>query len=87
MLVTMATTKIVPHRTTRPETEAVRQLRLAREADTADAMDPAGAERRHQRTSKALADVDAGRLFDDEAMQAWADSLGTSRELPVPEPG
>jgi predicted transcriptional regulator len=33
-----------------------------------------------------LADVDAGRLIDDDAMRAWADSLGTDQELPVPEP-
>jgi hypothetical protein len=34
-----------------------------------------------------LADADAGRLIDGEAMKAWADSLGTDDELPVPEPG
>jgi hypothetical protein len=30
--------------------------------------------------------MDAGRLIDDEAMQAWADSLGTDHELPIPQP-
>jgi hypothetical protein len=52
-----------------------------------DALSPAAAGRRLQRTLRALADVDAGRLIDDEAMQAWADSLGTDRELPIPQPG
>ncbi len=50
-------------------------------------LDPDRTERRHQRTLRALADVDAGRLIDDEAMQAWADSLGTDHELPVPRSG
>lgn len=45
------------------------------------------AQRRRQRTLTALADADAGRLISDEAMQAWADSLGTGLELPVPQPG
>jgi hypothetical protein len=71
-------------RAARFEGEAEEQRRLVREVD---AQNPGGAERRRQRTLTALADVDAGRLIDDEAMQAWADSLGTDRELPVPQPG
>jgi hypothetical protein len=71
----------------RAETKADRQRRLAREADAIYALDPAGAERRRRRTLRALDDVDAGRLIDDEAMAAWAASLGTDHELPVPEPG
>jgi predicted transcriptional regulator len=70
----------------RRETQAERQHRLAREADAADAQDPGGAELRWQRTLIGLADVDAGRLIDDDAMRACADSLGTDQELPVPEP-
>jgi hypothetical protein len=70
----------------RSETKAERQRRLARDADARDAADPDGASRRHQRTLRALADVDADRLIDDEAMQAWADSLGTDHELPPPVP-
>lgn len=66
-----------------PETEAERQHRLARETD---ARNTAGAERRRRLTLKGLADVDAGRLIDDEAMEAWADSLGTDQELPPPQP-
>lgn len=64
--------------------EAELQQRLAREAD---AKDPAGAERRRRLTLAGLADVDAGRLIEDDAMQAWADSLGTDQELPIPQPG
>ncbi len=68
---------------TRTESEAQRQHRLAREADTSS---PADADRRRRLTLEGLADVDAGRLIDDEAMQAWADSLGTDHELPIPPP-
>ena len=67
-----------------PETEAQGQRRRAREGDSKD---PAGANRRRRLTLEGLADVDAGRLIDDEAMQAWADSLGTDCELPIPQPG
>ena len=42
-------------------------------------------EEEHQRlTLEALADVDAGRIVDHQAVQAWADSLGTETPLPVP---
>ncbi len=67
----------------RREAEAEEQSRLAGEAD---ACDPDVAEQRRLRTLNALADVDSGRLIDDDAMQAWADSLGTERELPIPQP-
>jgi predicted transcriptional regulator len=40
----------------------------------------------HRRTLEGLADVDAGRLIDHELVQAWADSLGTNHELPIPLP-
>lgn len=36
-------------------------------------------------TLEALADVDAGRLIDDEAVQKWASSLGSANPLPPPE--
>jgi predicted transcriptional regulator len=64
-------------------TDAERQQLFGREAD---ARDTAGAARRRRLTLEGLADVDAGRLIDDEAMQAWADSLGTDHELPIPLP-
>ena len=36
-------------------------------------------EKRHRRTLDALGDVDAGRMIDHQAIQAWADSLGTDK--------
>ncbi len=41
-------------------------------------------EERHRLTLEALADVDAGRVIDHQAVQAWADSLGTAKPLPPP---
>ena len=41
-------------------------------------------EERHQLTLDALADVDDGKVIDHKAVQAWADSLGTSKPLPKP---
>lgn len=41
-------------------------------------------EERHRLTLEALEDVDAERLIDHEAVQAWADSLGSENPQPVP---
>jgi predicted transcriptional regulator len=41
-------------------------------------------EERSRLTREALADVDAGRVIDHQAVQAWADSLDTASPLPVP---
>jgi predicted transcriptional regulator len=41
-------------------------------------------EERSRMTREALADVDAGRVIDHQAVQAWADSLDTANPLPVP---
>jgi len=41
-------------------------------------------EERHRLTLEALADVDAGRVIEHSAVQAWADSLDTERPLPPP---
>ncbi len=41
-------------------------------------------EERDRLTQEALADVDAGRVIDHQAMQVWAESLGTDAPLPVP---
>lgn len=41
-------------------------------------------EERRRLTLEALADVDAGRVIDHQAVQAWADSLDTKEPLPVP---
>lgn len=41
-------------------------------------------EERSRLTREALADVDAGRVIDHQAVQAWADSLSTPDPLPLP---
>jgi len=41
-------------------------------------------EERSRLTREALAYVDAGRVIDHQAVQAWAESLGTESPLPVP---
>lgn len=41
---------------------------------------------RSRLTREALADVDAGRVIDHQAVQAWADSLDSDTSLPLPEP-
>lgn len=41
-------------------------------------------EERRRLTLEALADVDAGRVIDSQAVQTWADSLDTDQPLPLP---
>lgn len=41
-------------------------------------------EDRDRLTQEALADVDAGRVIDHQAVQAWVDSLDTDQPLSVP---
>ena len=41
-------------------------------------------EERDRLIREALADVDGGRVLDHEAVQTWADSLGTDEPLPTP---
>lgn len=41
-------------------------------------------EERDRLTQEALADVDASRVIDHQAVQAWAESLGTDEPLPLP---
>ena len=41
-------------------------------------------EERRGLTLEALADVDAGRVIDHQAVQAWADSLDTDEPFPPP---
>jgi predicted transcriptional regulator len=43
-------------------------------------------EERDRLTREALADVDACSVIDHQAVQAWADSLGTDEVLPLPAP-
>ena len=39
---------------------------------------------RSRLTREAMADVDAGRVIEHQAVQAWADSLGTEKPLAIP---
>jgi predicted transcriptional regulator len=41
-------------------------------------------EERHRLTLEALADVDAGRVIDHQAVQGWADGLDTEKKSPTP---
>jgi len=41
-------------------------------------------EERRRMTLEAIADVEAGQVIDHQSVQAWADSLGTDKPLPVP---
>jgi predicted transcriptional regulator len=54
------------------ETEAERQVRVAREAEM---------------IADARASAEAGQLIDEADMDAWIDSLGTDHELPPPRAG
>jgi len=39
---------------------------------------------RSRLTREAMADVDAGQVIDHQAVQAWAESLGSEHPLPIP---
>ncbi len=41
-------------------------------------------EERERLTREALADVDAGRIIEHQAVQAWAESLSSDDPLPIP---
>lgn len=41
-------------------------------------------EAKRQLTLDAMAEVDAGHVVADTVVQAWAEALGTDRQLPVP---
>lgn len=41
-------------------------------------------EERSRLTREALTDVDGACVIDHQAVQAWADSLGTDTPLPLP---
>ena len=41
-------------------------------------------EERSRLTREALADIDAGRVIEHQAVQVWADSLDTENPLDVP---
>lgn len=42
-------------------------------------------EERLRLTIEAIADVDAGRIIDHQAVQEWVESLSTETPLPVPQ--
>ncbi len=42
-------------------------------------------EERHRLTLEGMADVTAGRVVDQTAVEAWAASLATGNPLPVPK--
>ncbi len=41
-------------------------------------------EERNRLTQEALADVDAGKVVEHQAVLAWAESLSTDNPLPIP---
>lgn len=41
-------------------------------------------EKRDRLTLEAMTDVDTGHVVDHQTVKAWADSLGTGKQLPVP---
>ena len=41
-------------------------------------------EERHRMTLETLANLDTGRVIDHQSVQAWADSVGTDKPLPLP---
>lgn len=41
-------------------------------------------EERSRLTREAMSEVDSGQVIDHQAVQAWADSLGTDTPLPLP---
>jgi predicted transcriptional regulator len=42
-------------------------------------------EERQRLAIEAISDVDAGRVIDHQAVQEWAESLGTETPLPLPQ--
>jgi predicted transcriptional regulator len=85
-----ATTKVMTAHVPLPLANKVDQIALRLERSRGWIMKQAlsawiAQEEEHDRlTQEALADVDAGRVIDHQAMQAWAESLGTDQPLPVP---
>ena len=43
-------------------------------------------DKKHQMTLEGLADIDAGRVVEDEQVRAWIESLDTDNPLPPPTP-
>jgi len=71
-LASMDTLNLETGDTPRPEADGDRQRRIAWEAVM---------------IAQADASIDAGRMVDEAAVDAWIDSIGTDHELPVPYSG
>lgn len=87
---TKASTKGQNSNIPRPLIDKIGQMSQERERSPSSITHPALAarvaqeQRRDRLTQEALADVDAGLLVDHCAVQAWANSLGTEKALPLP---
>jgi predicted transcriptional regulator len=64
--------------------ESIKSLSLTDKQRILDALSRELADARHAMTLEALEDVDAGRFVDQQDVKKWADSLGTSKPLPLP---
>ncbi|WOE87256.1 MULTISPECIES: CopG family ribbon-helix-helix protein [Aeromonas] len=87
---TQATTKVLTAHVPLPMADKVDQMAARLERSRGWIMKQALSawiaqeEDRDRLTQEALADVDAGRVIDHLAVQAWADSLSTDQPLSVP---
>ncbi|ETS32007.1 putative transcriptional regulator [Photorhabdus khanii NC19] len=87
---TQATTKVLTAHVPLPMADKVDQMAARLERSRGWIMKQALSawiaqeEERDRLTLEALADVDAGRVIDHQAVQAWTDSLGTNQPLSVP---
>jgi predicted transcriptional regulator len=87
---TQATTKVLTAHVPLPMADKVDQMAARLERSRGWIMKQALSawiaqeEDRDRLTQEAMVDVDAGRVIDHQAVQAWADSLGTDQPLPVP---
>lgn len=87
---TQATTKVLTAHVPLPMADKVDQMAARLERSRGWIMKQALSawiaqeEARDRLTQEALADVNADRVIDHQAVQAWADSLGTNMQLPMP---
>lgn len=87
---TQATTKVLTAHVPLPMADKVDQMAARLERSRGWIMKQALSawiaqeEERDRLTQEALADVNAGRVIDHQAVQAWADSLSIDQPLSVP---
>ncbi|KFX13586.1 hypothetical protein KCQ_06802 [Pectobacterium atrosepticum ICMP 1526] len=87
---TQATTKVLTAHVPLPMADKIDQMAARLERSRGWIMKQALSawiaqeEERDRLTQEALADVDAGQVIAHQAVQAWAGSLGTDPQLPVP---